>query len=115
MSLVHRIEALLWMIFGAGGFLAAFFLPGLVLGVLVIGSGFESGLAYERAHALASSGLGKTFLGVFLSLVIWHCAHHLRHLMLDMVGKSAEAPAAYAAYALAIVGTAATISAVSAL
>jgi len=114
-SLIHRIEALLWMVFGAGGFLAAFFLPGLVVGVLLVGSGFETGLSYERAHQLASSGLGKTFLILFLSLVIWHCAHHLRHLMLDMAGKAAETPAALVAYALAIVGTVATVSSVVAL
>ncbi len=114
MSLIHRIEPLLWMIFGAGGFLAAIFLPGLIVGVLLLGSDL-GGLSYDRVHAMAASLPGKIFLISFFSLVLWHCMHHLRHLLLDLLGHGAAAAGAWVSYALAIAGTVATISAVSAL
>jgi fumarate reductase subunit D len=116
-SLIHKLEALLWMLFGAGGFLAALFLPGLILGVLLVGGagGFEVGLAYDRVHLLAASTLGRVLIGAFLVLVIWHCAHHLRHLALDLGGHAVAAPAAYFFYALALIGTVVSIQAVAAL
>ena len=117
MSLIGKLEALFWMLFGAGGFLAAFFLPGLILGVLLIGGsgGFEIGLAYDRVHLLVASGPGRVLVGAFLVLVIWHCAHHLRHLALDLGGHALAAPAAYLCYAGAIAGSIAAIRAVAAL
>jgi fumarate reductase subunit D len=116
-SLIGKLEALFWMLFGAGGFLAAFFLPGLILGVLLIGGsgGFEIGLAYDRVHWLVASGPGRVLVAAFLVLVIWHCAHHLRHLALDLGGHALAAPAAYVCYAGAIAGTVAAIHAVAAL
>jgi fumarate reductase subunit D len=116
-SLIGKLEALLWMLFGAGGFLAAFFLPGLILGVLLVGGGggFQAGLAYDRVHLLLASPLGRVLIGAFLVLVIWHCAHHLRHLLLDLGGHALAAPAAYLCYAAAIAGTVVTIRAVAAL
>ena len=117
MKLIHKLEPIWWLLFGGGGLIAAFFLPGLIIAVLLLGpTDFMShGLAYPRAHALASSVAGKAFLGIVLSLIFWHCAHHLRHFMLDLFGHAAAPLAAYGAYALALVGTIATISTVLAL
>jgi fumarate reductase subunit D len=116
-SLIGKLEALFWMLFGAGGFLAALFLPGLILGVLLIGGngGFEAGLAYDRVRLLVGSGLGRVLVGGFLVLVIWHCAHHLRHLALDIGGHGVAAPAAFLCYAGAIAGTVLAIRAVALL
>ena len=74
---------------------------------------FESGLAYDRAYALASSGTGRVFLIAVISLTLWHCAHHLRHLGLDL-GLGSTVPA-LASYGLALVGTVATFTLVLAL
>jgi fumarate reductase subunit D len=116
-SLIGKLEALFWMLFGAGGFLAALFLPGLILGVLLIGGdgGFEMGLAYDRVRLLVGSVPGRVLVGAFLVLVIWHCAHHLRHLALDLGGHAIAVPAAYLCYAGAIAGTVFAIRAVAAL
>jgi fumarate reductase subunit D len=117
MKFIHKLEPIWWMLFGGGGFIAAFFLPGLIIGVLLLGPSdlMSTGLNYSRAHALASSLVGRAFLIVVISLVLWHCAHHLRHFMLDLFGHAAAPIAAYGAYLLALVGTIATVSAVLAL
>ncbi|HXZ86785.1 MAG TPA: fumarate reductase subunit FrdD [Myxococcota bacterium] len=117
MKLIHKLEPLWWILFGAGGFTACFFLPALLLGVLVLAPQglLGDGLAYERAHLLASSPLGKTFLCAVISLVLWHCAHHLRHFVLDLGGHGLEAVAAFGSYGLALAGTIATFAIVAAL
>lgn len=109
MNLIQRLEPLWWLLFGAGGFVAAFFLPGLVIGVLLLAplGVFESGLAYERAHALAASPPGRVFLAAVISLTLWHCGHHLRHLGLDL-GLGRALPA-FASYGLALAGTIAAL------
>ena len=115
MSFIHKLEPLWWILFGAGGFIIGFFLPGLLIGVTLLAplGLFESGLAFERAHALASSGVGRVFLGGVLSLALWHCAHHLRHFLMDL--GAPPAPPAYLSYGLALVGTLVTLRLVVAL
>lgn len=112
MKLIHKLEPLWWILFGAGGFVAGFFLPALLLGVLILAplGLLGDGLSYQRAHMLASSLPGKVFLGAVISLVLWHCAHHLRHFALDLAGHKAAPFAAYASYGLALVGTVATLA-----
>jgi succinate dehydrogenase subunit D len=116
-KLIHKLEPLWWILFGAGGFTACFFLPALLLGVTILAplGAFGGGLAYDRAHALAASLPGKVFLAAVISLVLWHCAHHLRHLALDLGGHSVAPIAAYLSYGLALVGTIATLAIVGAL
>ena len=117
MKLIHKLEPLWWILFGAGGFVAVFFLPALVLGVLILGplGMFGHGFAYERVHGLAASVPGRVFLAATISLVIWHCAHHLRHFILDLGGHALAPVAAYLSYALAAAGTVATLAIVAGL
>jgi fumarate reductase subunit D len=117
MNLIHKLEPLWWMIFGAGGYIAALFLPALLLGVCLIAplGGLEQGLAWARIHALAASPAGKIFSIAVLVLTFWHCAHHMRHLILDMLGHGAAAAGAYLSYALALAATVATVVIVGSL
>ena len=117
MKLIHKLEPLFWLLFGGGGFIAAFFLPGLLIavGLLAPLGVIESGLSYERAYALASHPVGRVFLIGVLSLTLWHCAHHMRHVGLDLGGARAAVPAAYLSYGTALVGTAITTALVLAL
>jgi succinate dehydrogenase subunit D len=116
MKLIHKLEPLWWILFGAGGFTACFFLPALLLGILILGPlGTMPGLSYEHAHLLASNPVSKLFLGVVITLVLWHCAHHLRHFILDLGGHSLASVAALLSYGLALAGTIATVSIVAAL
>ena len=115
MNFIHKLEPLWWLLFGGGGFIAGFFLPGLLIGVCLLAplGAFESGLAYDRAYALASSGVGRVFLIGVISLTLWHCAHHVRHLALDL-GLGRTVPA-LGSYGLALVGTVVTVSLVMGL
>jgi fumarate reductase subunit D len=116
-KLIHKLEPVWWILFGAGGFTAVFFLPALVLGVLILGplGAFGHGFAYERVHLLAANPLAKVFFAATISLVLWHCAHHLRHFILDLGGHALAPVAAYLSYALAAAGTVATLAIVAAL
>ena len=111
MKLIHKLEPLWWILFGAGGFTIVFFLPALLLGVLILGplGVFQRGMSYEHAHFIASSLIGKVFLVAVISLVLWHCAHHLRHFILDLGGHSLAPVGAYLSYGLALVGTIAAL------
>jgi fumarate reductase subunit D len=116
-KLIHKLEPLWWILFGAGGFTAGFFLPALILGVLILAplGALGDGLSYDRAHMLASSLPGKVFLAAVLTLVLWHCAHHLRHFALDLGGHALAPIAAFASYGLALAGTIATLVIVGSL
>ncbi len=117
MRLIHKLEPIFWMLFGAGGFVVAFTLPALILGVLILapmGAG-RPGLTYDRAHLLASSLPGKGFLLVVIVLALWHAAHHLRHFILDLFGHSGMVAGAYLSYGLALAGTVAALAVVGGL
>ena len=117
MKLIHKLEPLWWILFGAGAFVLCFTLPALILGILLLGdtSVMSSGLEYHRALRIASNPIGRVFLVGVLTLGFWHCAHHLRHFTLDIGGHGAAALGAYGSYGLALVGTIAAIAAVLAL
>ncbi len=103
--MIQRFEPLWWILFGAGGFIAAFTIPGLITGLFLLGplGFFESGLAYERVLGLATQPLGRVFLIAVISLTLWHSAHHLRHLCIDL-GVGGQG-AAYGSYGFALLGT----------
>ena len=63
-----------WLLFGAGGMLAALFGPALVW--LTGFSGAEM-LSYAHAGAVAHSILGKLFLFFCVALFAWHAAHRI--------------------------------------
>ena len=117
MGFIHKIEPVVWMLFGAGAMAAGFVLPALFLAVFVLAplGVFGHGLSYAHAHALASSIVGKGLLAVVLILTFWHCAHHLRHLLLDLGGHRLAPVAAYGSYGLALAGSIATLIIVGSL
>ena len=117
MNAIHKLEPVFWLLFGGGGFVAAFFLPGFLIGVgLLAPLGLmESGLGYDRVLSLATSPVGRVFLISMLSLILWHCAHHMRHVIMDLGGASTAALAAYLSYGSALVGTLATFGLVLSL
>lgn len=79
-------KPILWLPFAAGGTLAAFVLPALMLSLLLAALGMVSGDAvdYERLQALIGHAPGKAVLLVVLLLPLWHAAHRLRMTLQDL-------------------------------
>ena len=118
MSLIHRLEPLFWLLFGAGGFVAALLLPGLVLGFALggpLGWWSEYATSYHRVRALVGNPIGAPLAALIVSLIAWHSAHHLRHFALDLGLKRLEMPVSFALYGLAALTTAASVVAVGRL
>ncbi len=77
-----------WVLFGAGGMLAALIGPVLVLitGIAApLGAGLPADLlGYARLLALARSGWGKIGLFLVISLFAWHAMHRIFHSLHDL-------------------------------
>jgi fumarate reductase subunit D len=117
-NLIHRFEPIFWLLFGAGGFMAALLLPGLLLGFgigLPLGWWSDYAGSYHRVRALVANPIGAPLVAVVLSLVCWHGAHHLRHFALDLGLKRYEAPVAFTLYGLAFASTLACFAAAGSL
>ena len=112
MSLIHRLEPIWWLLFGAGGFATALFLPGLLLGFALwtpLGWWSDYAVSYHRVRGLVANPIGAPLMVILLSLMAWHSAHHLRHFALDVGLKRFEAPISALLYALAAVTTLASV------
>lgn len=98
----------LWLLFGAGGMLAALVGAAMVLVTGLAGpTGMllpESTLDYASASAFARHPLGKAFLFAVVTLFLWHAAHRIFHTLHD-VGVHANALAWAACYGSAMAGT----------
>jgi fumarate reductase subunit D len=118
MGLIHKLEPLWWLLFGAGGFAAAMILPAFFLCVLIA---FPLGLlgepieTFQRMRTLFANPVGQLVLIGVLVLTFWHAAHHIRHLALDLGLESMEGPVSVICYSLAGIASLATIGIVGAL
>ncbi|MCB9948710.1 MAG: fumarate reductase subunit D [Rhodospirillaceae bacterium] len=99
-------KPLVWLPFAAGGMLAAFVLPVLIL--LTTGFLFPGAVTYDRAHAFADNWLGKAVLLVLILLPMWHAAHRLRITAHDF-GIHNDTAVRWACYMLAGIGTILTV------
>jgi len=113
--LLLRLEPVIWLLFG-GGIMVGTML--MTAWVAVVGLGAPMGLvpadalAFERAHALGSSLIGRIVLAALIALPLWKGAHHTRHVFIDMGGADRDALVAPLLYLLAIAGTVLAIAAV---
>jgi fumarate reductase subunit D len=105
---VKRSNApIFWLLFGAGGMLAALLGPTLVFisGVAVpIGWPLRPELlSYARVLGFAQHWAGKGFLMAVIALFAWHAAHRIFHSLHDLgIHNGAVAKAATYGSALAI-------------
>ena len=102
-------KPLVWGPFAAGGTLAAFLLPVLVLITLVAGHGrIPDGLFFAEVHGFASNWLAKIVLLAVIALSLWHAAHRLRDAVHGL-GLRADKVVALLSYGTAAAGTLLTI------
>ena len=103
-----RIEGFWWFLFANGGLVAAIFLP---VHILVQGILGPMGWApvvdqhYDSFAAALANPLVKLYLFVIISLPLFHWAHRMRFLLIDLGLTVGQRPLKYALYGLAIVGT----------
>jgi fumarate reductase subunit D len=107
----RRIEPLVWLLFSAGGVLAAVFLPSLAL---LFGLAFPLGWLDrpDHEHLLAVVGHPVTLvvlLGIFVLLLV-HSAHRFRYTLYDGLQVKKKRTVAVLCYGAAIVGSAATLA-----
>ena len=77
-------ESYLWILFGAGGVVAALLIPiHLFLFGLAIPLGWIDPPGYENLLRLARRPLARIYLFVFCSLPLFHWAHRFRFTLYD--------------------------------
>lgn len=77
-------KPIVWSLFAAGGTLAAFLAPVLVLLFLLTALGHPPALmGYAQLHAFAAHWFGKVFLLAVIVLFLWHAAHRMRVTVYD--------------------------------
>lgn len=78
------IEPFLWVLFSAGGVVAAFLIPvHLLLFGLAFPLGWLPGPSYEALLALARLPLARIYLFVLCALPLFHWAHRFRYTLYD--------------------------------
>lgn len=105
-------EPFWWSLFSAGGVLAAFLTP-----VLILLTGIAAQLnwlppdtlAYSHVQPLVSSPLTKLVLLGLISLSLFHWAHRFLFTLVDLGLHSARTLIAVLCYGAAIVGSALTV------
>jgi fumarate reductase subunit D len=77
-------EPLLWVLFSAGGVVAALLIPvNLFLFCLAFPLGWIDAPSYETLLSLIQSPLGKLYLLVLCTLPLFHWAHRFRYTLYD--------------------------------
>jgi fumarate reductase subunit D len=107
----RRVEPLVWLMFSAGGVLAAVFLPILIL---LFGLAFPLGWLDPPAfdHLRAVVGHPLTFvvlLGLFVLMLV-HSAHRFRYTLYDGLQIKMKRTVAVLCYGAAVVGSVATLA-----
>jgi fumarate reductase subunit D len=103
-----RITPLLWLLFSAGGTVAALFFPvHLFLTGLAFPLGWLEAPRHESLHRLLSHPAARLYLFVFISLPLFHWAHRFRYTLYDGLQlKHLTVLIAVLCYGAALLGTA---------
>ena len=115
---MRRLEPLWWMLFGAGGFVAALFFPALYFLVAVafpLGWFGDPVETFLRMKTLFANPVGQLVLLVVIALPLWHAAHHVRHFVIELGYPRADRPVGTLLYLLAAAGTLVTLGVVRTL
>jgi len=105
--MIKSNEPFWWLLFGAGGTIAAFLAPlhilltGIAAPAGWVGEAFE----YNRVLALVSHPVTRLYLFVLISLPLFHWAHRFRFTLIDLGLKGGRRAVATACYGGAILGT----------
>jgi len=99
-------EPFWWLLFGAGGMMAALLAPiqialtGIAAPAGWVGESFD----YNRLLALVSHPVSRLYLFVLISLPLFHWAHRFRFTLLELGLKGGRRAVAVFCYGSALVG-----------
>lgn len=101
-------EALWWALFSAGGVMAALFVPAIIFvtGFLLPS---DPDTAYERIHGVVSWWPVRIVLVGVLVFSFFHCAHRVRHTLMDLGLRDQEAALKWLCYGAALAGSVVTV------
>ncbi|MEJ2794154.1 fumarate reductase subunit FrdD [Iodobacter sp. LRB] len=116
-NLKRSNEPIFWLLFGAGGMLAA-----LIGAMLVLITSFATPLgllpaglfSYANMQGFARHLVGKALILAVIALFLWHAVHRVFHSLHD-VGIHAGPVARLLCYGIAFVGSAVTLWAILAI
>jgi fumarate reductase subunit D len=105
---MERITPLLWLLFSAGGTVAAFLFPvHLLLTGLAFPAGWLEAPSHGSLHRLMTNPVVRLYLFVLISLPLFHWAHRFRYTLYDGLQlKHLTALIAVLCYGAALLGTA---------
>ena len=105
MSKTH--EPFWWGLFAAGGMIAAMLAPVLILITAFIAplGGAQGSISHADAQALLATPLVRMGLTGVVSLSLFHCAHRIRHTLVDVGIASGEGVVAALCYLGAVAGS----------
>ena len=84
MYIKRPIEHMLWLLFSAGGVMAALFIPMMLfLFGLAFPLGWLAPPSYDRVLAIISNPLTRVTLFLLCSLSLFHWAHRFRYTLYD--------------------------------
>ena len=106
----RSITPFLWLLFSAGGTVAAIFFPvHVLLTGVAVPLGWLEAPSYESVRGLVRNPVAQLYLFVFISLPLFHWAHRFRYTLYDGLQlKHLTALIAVLCYGTAILGTAMT-------
>jgi fumarate reductase subunit D len=106
----RRLEPILWLMFSAGGVLAAVFLPILVV---LFGLAIPLGWLqpdYDHLHAVVSHWLTRLVVLGLVVLLLFHWAHRFKYTLQHVLQlHRLETPLSVLSYGGALVGSAAAL------
>jgi fumarate reductase subunit D len=102
-----RIEPLLWLLFSAGGVVAAFLIPiHLLIQNLLFPLGIANSPSYPAAAHFVAHPIVRLYLFVLCSVPLFHAAHRIRYTLYDGLQiKHLNEVIAVCCYGGAVLGT----------
>ena len=111
-------EPVVWLLFAAGGTIAAMVLPAVIFVIGLAGPAgllSEAGLDYDRVRALVDGPVGRLLVFAVVSLLFWHAMHRIFHGLHDLGVHTHLHRYRVLSYGLALVATIVTAGLVIAL
>ena len=103
----HSNEAFWWSLFSAGGVMAALFVPAIIVvtGFVLPFAGEAEPPAYADVHGTLSMWIVRLALFGVVMLCFFHCAHRVRHILLDLGFRGSPRTLSACCYGGALLGS----------